>query len=169
MWKWRATSKGDSGLERALRRHRSSAPDELVDAISHRVAASPPSRGRAWSRLAFAGAVSVFVLGTFASFGGLSYAASGASGTYTAVKQVVAKQKLHAVVHTSSAADQYKKTPKGAVAGVTTNKKPPAPPAAPVAAGGTLPFTGISLATTFGLSLALIAAGILLRRRERRE
>jgi hypothetical protein len=152
-------------LEAQLRGHRAKPTDEFVDRLSRSVAAERRAPQRAWSRLAFASAVSVFMLGTFASFGGLSYAASGASGTYHAVKQV-ASGKLLVSVKKSSAADEY-------------GKPPPKPPTATVGgvqktlgagvkSGGTLPFTGLSLLTTFFISLALIVAGLALRRRERR-
>jgi hypothetical protein len=114
--------------------------------------------------------VSVFILGTFASFGGLSYAASGAAGTYHAVKQVAVKHSLIVSVPKSSASAQYAPKPKP--------HKTTQPPAAKVAgtqagvagvsSGGTLPFTGLSLLATFILSLSLIALGVALRRRERR-
>jgi len=169
MWNRRSHPR-DAKLETALRSRRAEAPADFVAALSRRVEGSPAAPRRAWSRVAFAAALSVFILGSFASFGGLSYAASGASHTYDAVKQVVVKQKLTVKVHTSSAADQYPPPPAPhQVKGVHVQKKAPKPPAAPqVAPASTLPFTGFSLAATLGLSLALIAGGILLRRRERR-
>ena len=81
-------------LEGALRAQRAEAPDGLVEDISGKVSAAPAYRRRAWSRVAFASAVSVFVLGTFASFGGLGYASSGASDTYSAVKKIAVAHKL---------------------------------------------------------------------------
>jgi hypothetical protein len=166
MWSRR---RSESELERGLRGLRAEASDDFVDGLSQRLVWDRRPAGRAWSRLAFASAVSVFILGTFASFGGLSYAASGATGTYDAVQQVVVKHKLTVSVHTSSAAGQYphsptekpaavhvKKTPHGAVLGVQA------------VSGDTLPFTGISLLGTFVVSLALIGTGIALRRRERK-
>lgn len=158
-------------LETVLREQRAEARDEFVDQLSERLEASSRPAPRAWSRVALAGAVSTFILGTVASFGGLGYAASGAKGTYHAVKQVTVQHTLFVSVHKSSAADQYSPKPKP--------KKPKAhkPATATGVAGvqaavarpsGTLPFTGISLATTLLVSLALIAAGLVLRRRERR-
>jgi cell division septation protein DedD len=159
----------------------------------------PAAPRKAWSRVAFAAALSVFILGSFASFGGLGYAAAGATHTYDAVKQAVVKQKLTVKVHTSSAADQYpaapttpapttpapttptpttptpttpaptQPAPTQQVAGAHVQKtKPKAKPAPQVAPASTLPFTGFSLAGTLVLSLVLIGAGIMLRRRERR-
>src|SRR5438094_2435345 len=148
--------KPDSTLEARLRAFRAQPRDELVDGLSQRLTATPGATPRAWSRLAFAGAVSVFILGTVASFGGISYAASGAASTYKAVKQVPVKQAFFVSVHKSSAADQYRHTPpkpkaKQGVAGAR---------AAVARPRGTLPFTGLSLLTTLILSLALVAGGL---------
>src|SRR5690349_10477400 len=95
-------------LEGALRAQRAEAPDGLVEEIAAAVSAVPVRRRGAWSRVAFASAVSVFVLGTFASFGGLGYASSGASDTYSAVKKIAVGQELR--VAKTSAADQYHPT-----------------------------------------------------------
>ena len=111
--------------------------------------------------------MAVFIVGSFASFGGIGYAASGAAGTYHAVKQVAVHHSLKLSVRKSSASAQYphkpKKKPKAGVVGAAAGKTPPA-----VRTGGRLPFTGLSLLATLVLSLALIATGIALRRRERR-
>jgi hypothetical protein len=173
MWSRRSGSHRGSELEAALRELRSEAPHELVDALARSVAGRQAGPSRSWSRLAFAAALSVFILGTFASFGGLSYAASGASGTYDVVKQVVVKHKLKVSVPTSSAAAQYPPKPKPKPKAKPGPFKPPATPKAqPVGAvspqSSTLPFTGFSLLATFVVSLALIGAGLALRRRERR-
>jgi type VI protein secretion system component VasF len=165
MRKWRR-SDSDSQLEALLRSHRADASEEFVDRVSRAVAARPGVQRRASSRLAFAAAVTVFILGTFASFGGLSYAASGAVGALHAVKQVKSGH-LSFSVHKSSAAAQYgqpkpkthKQAPKTGTAGVQGTLG--------VRTGGTLPFTGLSLGATALLSLALIGVGLLLRRRER--
>jgi hypothetical protein len=69
-------------LDAALRSQRVEPREEFVEGLSRRVLAEPPAGQRAWSRVAFAAAVSTFILGTFAPFGGLSYAASGA-GAHT--------------------------------------------------------------------------------------
>jgi uncharacterized iron-regulated membrane protein len=107
----------------------------------------------------------VFILGTFASFGGLSYASSAAAGTYSTAKQAAVKHALFISVHKSSAADQYRRKPpkprpkpRHNAAGVQAGVARP---------GGTLPFTGLSLLVTFCLSVALIAGGLVLRRFER--
>ncbi len=159
-----------SELEAGLRRHRAVPSSDFVDDLSSRLVPQPLSPPRTWSRLVFASAVSVFILGTFASFGGLSYAASGATGTYDAVKQVVVKHTLKVSIPTSSATAQYPHNPskpQSAVAPVKKTQKH-AVAGSEAVQSGTLPFTGLSLLVTFVLSLALIGAGIALRRRERR-
>ena len=159
-----------SQLDAQLRSFRPQARDEFVKSLSQHVVGGAPSASRARSRLAFAGAVSTFILGTVVSFGGLSYAASGAAGTYHTVKQVAVHHTLFVDVPKSSAAAQYAPKPKphhrhhrtrGAV-GVAGLQNAVAKPS------GTLPFTGISLLTTLLVSLALIGTGLLLRRRERK-
>jgi len=110
-----------------------------------------------WSRVAFAAAFVVLVVGTLGSFGGLSYAASSSSH---ALRTVANAATGHKVLVRSSASDQYPHQ----VLGVSknNNKKPPAVAAA--APSGTLPFTGVSLGVTLLLSLALTAGGFFLRR-----
>lgn len=165
MWSRR---RGDHDLDRRLRRLRPEAPPELVDRLVGRVEGAEHRSRRAWSRLAFAAALSVFVLGTFASFGGLSYAASGATQTYQSVKKVVVTHKV--TVRHSSASDQYGPKPSKVTPSKPAKPKPHGAVAAAVspAQSGTLPFTGLSLLGTFVVSLALIGLGVALRRRERR-
>jgi hypothetical protein len=173
MWKWPKFNR-DSALEAELRSVRAQPRDEFVTKLAETVESRPAPR-RAWSRVAFAGAVTTFILGTFASFGGMGYAASGAGSTYHALKQVAVKHTLIVSVHKSSASDQYAPKPKPH----KKHKKPPtvATGVAGEQAGvlnkgvnssGTLPFTGLSLLATLLVSLALIASGIALRRREAR-
>jgi len=158
-------------IEALLRSRRAEAPDDLVRHISAKVLPSHGSPRQAWSRAAFAGAVSVFILGTFASFGGVSYAGSGATGTYDAVKQIVVAHKLKVVVPMSAAVSQYPSTPKSKP---SVFVPPKVHHHAPVLSGvvrvqgKTLPFTGLSLLGTLVASLALIGTGLILRRRERR-
>jgi hypothetical protein len=176
MWKSRRMRKA-SGLDANLRSRRSEARAEFVAELSQRVLAEPfaPRSRKTWSRVAFAAAASTFILGTFASFGGVGYAASGAKGTYHAVKQVAVKHTLIVSVHKSSARDQYapkpkphkKPKPKKHAAGGVAGERG-AVGVAGVRTSGTLPFTGLSLAATLALSLALIVTGLALRRRERR-
>ncbi len=124
-----------------------------------------PKRPRRGSRFAFSAALTVLMLGTFVSFGGLSYAASQSKDAVHTLTKVAASRKI--VVHDSSAADQYhKKTHPG-------QKQIFTPPPGPSSTGtvhqaGTLPFTGLSLGATALVSGLLLLIGIMLRRRERR-
>jgi hypothetical protein len=108
------------------------------------------------------------MLGTFFSFGGLSYAVTGTANTVNTVKKVATGRKL--VIHHSSASDQYKPAPKPKKRQVFT--PPPIPaaqgPASTPLQSGTLPFTGLSLAGTAIASGLLLLLGIMLRRREGR-
>jgi hypothetical protein len=161
--RWRGR---ESDLESQLRAARVEARDEFVTDLSRQIVASgTPATVRPWSRVAFAGAVTALMLGTFASFGGISYAASGADHSYRAVKTLVVKH--HVTVHRSAAGDQYGPNPgapthpSGTVASQSTGG------VAAAAQGATLPFTGFSLLATVLVSLGLIAVGIVLRRREK--
>lgn len=175
-WKSRRFGRA-SELDANLRSRRSEARAEFVTQLSQRVLAEPfvPRPSRMWSRAAFAAAASIFILGTFASFGGVGYAASGAEGTYHAVKQVAVKHTLIVSVHKSSASDQYSPKPKPHKK-PKLHKKPAVGVAgeqnavgvAGVQTSGTLPFTGLSLVATLALSLVLIVTGLALRRRERK-
>jgi hypothetical protein len=154
-----------------LRAHRAEARNEFVRELSGRIEASAARRVTAWSRLAFAAAASTFILGAFASVGGFGYVASGASATYSVAKQVVVKHKVAVRVHRTSAAAQYPGTPPSTpqenVAGVSTQHTSGA--VAGVATARTLPFTGIPLRATVLVGAALLALGLVLRRRERRQ
>ena len=78
MWSSRRSDRHGFDPEEVLRSHRPDAREEFVESLAQRVAAERSARPRvAWSRLAFAGAASTMILGMFASFGGLGYAASG--------------------------------------------------------------------------------------------
>jgi hypothetical protein len=163
-------------VEGALRAGRPEAREELVARLADRVAASRPMRR--WSRVAFAGAMTVFMLGTFASFGGIGYAASSAKEAAKGITRIAkpAKQTKLAVRTTkSSAQDQYGQDPVTPVVNTKPKvaKKPPQvagifkPPAA-VASSDELPFTGLGLGATGALGLLLLSLGALLRRRESR-
>jgi hypothetical protein len=161
-------------VEAALREARSTASDELVGELSERVLATKVPRSVHGSRFAFAAALTVFMLGTFASFGGLSHAASSAQTTASAVKRIVAPAKAQKRTHRSSASTQYGEqsvlTPP-----VAKSKKPkPTVQVAAATAGsppqsGTLPFTGYGLGMTAAMASLLLALGVYLRRRESRE
>lgn len=123
-----------------------------------------PSRG---SRFAFSAALTVLMLGTFVSFGGLSYAASQSRNAVHTLTKVAAAQKV--VVRNSSAAGQYhKKTNPGQKQVFTPPSGPSPGSTGTTSQGGTLPYTGLSLGATALLSGFLLLVGIMLRRRERR-
>jgi hypothetical protein len=169
MWRNRR-SRRQLDPEATLRSYRPEPRDEFVQSLADRIGAERPVHRTAWSRLAFAGAASTIVLGMFASFGGVGYAAGGATSAYSVVKKVVVKQKLAVDVHKSSASAQYGSNPQpppqepaGQVEGSSAGA------AGTVAGAQSLPFTGVSLLATVALGLALLAAGLILRRRERAE
>src|SRR6266511_3900047 len=114
--------RGEAGrLEHELRAGRPEPRADFLLSLTKHMSTSRPRQPRRASRVAFALALTTFMVGTFASFGGLSYAASGATSAAQAVQ-------------TSQ-----------------------------------LPFTGISLLVTTALGLALLAAGLILRWREKRQ
>lgn len=122
-------------------------------------------RPKLGSKFAFSAALTVLMLGTFASLGGLGYAASQSKNAVHTITKVAAARKV--VVLDSSAAGQYhKRTSPG-------KKQIFTPPSGPGSTGtvqqaGTLPFTGLSLTVTALVSGLLLLVGIMLRRRERR-
>jgi hypothetical protein len=143
--------------------------EQFESELQARVSASAPQRPYARaSRIAFASAVAVFMLGTFASFGGVSLAAEGAKGTFHAVKRVTVAQ-APLVRHKTSASDEYGKQ-KPAKATPKAPKQQFTPPTTVVAGvnttprQSTLPVTGISLLMTLAVSLALAGSGFALRR-----
>jgi hypothetical protein len=160
--------RGRDSVEVALRAARPVADDELVDGLAARVAASnaPRTRTNRGSRLAFGAAVTVFMLGTFASFGGLGYAATNAAdGKATAAKSQSAasaqydEEKVPTVGESSAATPTLtppKSSPTVSVAGESTAPK----------SSGTLPFTGLGLGATALLGSMLLVFGVFLRRRE---
>ena len=165
------TKHGDVGRQLSAARPRPSA--ELVDGIVASISARPAPRR--YSRLAFGLALATFMAGLFATFGGVGYAASGVTDTVRAVKTAVHVESTptKARVSQSSAKAQYGQSHVAAV--IVKASKPKATPAvkatpAPktVVKGGQLPFTGLALLPTLLVALSLIAAGLLLRRREAR-
>jgi hypothetical protein len=172
-------------LARELRASRPELSGGFVDALSKRVDAGGRRRHlHTWSRVSFAGALTVLVLGTLASFGGLGYAASGTEHAVRTMKQVVAPSGPQIV---QSAAQAQYAQPKVTVChnGHTITISKAALPAhlrqgdtagacgvagASVqrfagASSGTLPFTGISLGVTVLVALLLASLGLALRRR----
>jgi hypothetical protein len=172
MLSFRRWSEGGSDIEKRLHAARVAPRQEFVNQLSQLLGSgSRRSAALAWSRLAFAGAFTTLILGAFASFGGLTYAAAGVDHTYQTASKLVVKH--HVTVHRSAAADQYPKnpTPPGhATAGRHRRiHRGFAAQTAFVATAksGTLPFTGFSLVATVLVGLALTVTGILLRRRGR--
>jgi hypothetical protein len=167
MWSHRR-SRRPSDLEATLRKNRAEPREEFVQSLADHLDAKRPVHRTAWSRLAFAGAASTMILGMFASFGGVGYAAGGATSAYSVVKKAVVQHKLSVDVHKSSASAQYPdntpsaEPPANNVAGETTGSA-----AGAVAGAQTLPFTGISLLVTVLIGFALLTTGLILRRRER--
>ncbi len=178
-------------LARELRANRPEPSDEFVRVLAQRLDGGR-KRLYAASRFSFAAALTVLVLGSLASFGGVGYAASGTSEAFTSVKQIVKSSRPH-VVRQTAAQDQYepKKVTichKGKTITISRSALPAhlrhgdtvgACPAGGVAGGGanlgavqssqSLPFTGLSLGATMLLSLAFLLGGIALRRRARVE
>jgi hypothetical protein len=168
MWEFRNRRRSDRRLEARLRSARPEADEALVRTIAG--ALEPRRQPRAWSRVAFAAAFTTFVVGMFASFGGISYAASGATNAVHTLTKLAKAEKV--VIPNSAAANQYdepgdedNQAPAEEVQGVGVQS------AGDVqgTASGTLPFTGLSLLATMLLGLAMIMTGLALRRRERRK
>ncbi len=164
MWEARNRRRSDRRLEARLRSARPEADEALVRTITGGL--KPRQQPRAWSRVAFAAAFTTFVVGMLASFGGISYAASGATNAVQTLTKLAKAEKV--VVHHSAAANQYKpeedtqapaEEVQGAVQAVGGVQ----------AETGSLPFTGLSLLATALLGLAMIMTGLALRRRERRK
>jgi hypothetical protein len=165
MWGNRARDPRDRALEARLRSARPVPRDDFVREVAADLA---PRRPRVGSRLAFAAAFTTLLVGMFASFGGAGYAKSGASQAYETAKKLTTS---HVVKVHSPAASQYKPdtTPEEPANNVAGNQNVQGQVGAVQAQAQTLPFTGISLLTTVLVSLAMIALGLALRRRERRE
>lgn len=169
-------------------RARGSEPSrDFVDTLSERIGSDGRrTRLHRASRLSFAAALTVFMLGTLASFGGLGYAASS---TKEAFKKVGALEGQSA--SRSPASDQYVEKVTICHNGHTITISQSALPAhrrhgdtigpcgvlgasasrargggaLGATSGGALPFTGISLAATVLVSLVLMTLGFALRRR----
>jgi hypothetical protein len=168
MWSNRKSRRRSVEPEATLRSYRAEPRQEFVKSLAQRVATEGSVRRRtAWSRLAFAGAASTMIVGMFASFGGLGYAASGATSTYTAVKNVVIDQKLNVDVRESSASAQYDTEPAPPPEQNVAPAQETQVAAAAIGEADTLPFTGISLLATVLIGCMLLALGLILRRRER--
>jgi hypothetical protein len=156
------------GIEGRLRDARAEAPAAFVEHLAEHAGAGSARSSRG-SRLAFGASLTVMIVGTFASFGGLSYAASGGTSAFRTVEKVATAHKV--VVHHSSASGQYPKAVTKPAKHVVKHAAKPKQATLGVSAqsGGTLPFTGVSLFVTALLSLMLMSGGLLLRRAERRK
>jgi hypothetical protein len=165
MWKARNRRSGNRRLEARLRSGRPEADESLVRNIA--AAVEPRRQPRAWSRVAFAGAFTTLLVGMFASFGGISYAASGATTAAHTLTKIAKADKV--VVHHSAAANQYNPGDEDqGTAPENTTQVAGGAQGVQAAESGTLPFTGISLLATILLGLAMVMTGLALRRRERR-
>ncbi len=160
--------KREEPLERELRTSFEATP-EFEKAVSRQISESTPRvRYARASRGSFAMALAVFMLGTFASFGGVSMAAQGAKQTVSAVSHLTVSQKPTA--HRTAATDEYTQAqvkPAHIVKVKATPKKHSAVKPTKLATTkttGTLPFTGLSLLATAVLSLLFLGSGLLLRR-----
>jgi len=151
----------DLGRQLSAARPRPSA--ELVEGIAARVSARPTPRR--YSRVAFGLALATFMAGLFATFGGVGYAASGVTDTVRAVKTAVHVTSKPRAVQSSAKAQYGHSQVAAAIAKVSKPAKP-APAVKTVVKSSQLPFTGLSLLSTVLVALALIAVGVLLRRRE---
>jgi hypothetical protein len=159
--------RGEAGrLERDLRAGRPEPRADFLLALSKNVATSRPRSARRGSRVAFALAVMTFMVGSFASFGGLSYAASGAASAAKAVKHVVASDGGRSLQSSSAKAQYGAPTPPTNEQG-TAGESAGAGQVAGVQSS--LPFTGMSLLVTVMLGLSLLSAGLILRWREQRQ
>jgi hypothetical protein len=105
------------------------------------------------------------MIGGFAAFGGLSYAAEKVARGASAAKHAWTDQGAR-TSERSPAADQYTSPPPpgGGVSGGSGSGG--VQPAGQVS--GELPFTGFPLLATAGIGFALLLVGLLLRRRELR-
>jgi hypothetical protein len=166
---WRNSRK----LETELRNQRPEARAEFVASVAERVTPERRHGFAIGSRLAFSAALTSIVVGSLASFGGLTYAADGLENAASAVARVT-EQSTPQVRIRSAAADQYEDEADtvvaGGVAGEQTQDDPPAgtspaTTAAPVVS--TLPFTGLPLLFSVFAGILLTASGLALRRYER--
>src|SRR5213080_1950115 len=142
-------SRKHDDLGRQLSAARPRPSTELVEGIAASVSALPTC-----------------MAGLFATFGGVGYAASGVTDTVRAVKTAVHVTSPKRTLETSATAQYGHSQVAAAIAKVSKPAKKPAPAVKTVVKSSNLPFTGLSLLPTVLVALALIAVGVLLRRRE---
>src|SRR5919197_667105 len=104
----RGSDDGWLDADELLRLHRPSPSPDFVTAMARSVRPGRPRGAVPSSRLVFVSALCVLLLGVFASFGGVSYAAHGISHSVGSVKSAVSGP---SVVHRSPANDQYHTPP----------------------------------------------------------
>lgn len=172
-------TRGDA-VEVALRADRPEPGAALVADLSAFVSASPMEVHRG-SRLAFASALAVLVIGTFLSFGGAAYAANGATqapatpASTSAAADEYGDQAVAEVPLTPPTAPKSEEptsqepTSQEPTSQTPTTQVEGATATAPAQKSGTLPFTGVGLGSTALVSLLLVSLGVYLRRRESRE
>ncbi len=167
-------------LESELRAFRPAPHPELVDSITDRIASGHHARPQLHrlSRLSFAAALTSLVLGTLASFGGLSHAASGTVDAFEAVKTVATENVGLRIPDRSPAQTQYGgedeetevttvvRTTPGAGGGGGGGGGAPVTEVAGVTAEQ-LPLTGLGLITTALVGLGFAGLGLALRRASR--
>jgi hypothetical protein len=162
----RGPDDGWHDVDELLRLHRPSPAPDFVTAVTRSLRPRLIRGAVPSSRLVFVTALCVLVLGVFASFGGVSYAAHGIGHGVASVKAAVAGPR---VVHHSPATDQYQTPPPigipggGGVSGAGGGGAGAQP-----AAMGNLPFTGFPVIFTNAVGFGLILIGLMLRRREQR-
>lgn len=140
--------------------------------------------GHRASRLAFASALAVLVIGTFLSFGGAAYAATGTAQkpmapTSSAAAQYGNEPVAQVPLTPPTAPTSEEPTSQEPTSQEPTSQEPKsqepttqvegATATAPAQKSGTLPFTGVGLGSTALVSLLLVSLGVYLRRRESRE
>ena len=175
-------------LGAVLRASRPEPSRDFVDTLSERIASDGRrTRLRGASRLSFAAALTVFMLGTLASFGGLGYAASSTKGAFKKVaalegpsagrspasdqyvEKVVICHNGHTITVSRSALPAHRRHgdtigPCG-VLGASASRTLGGGALSATTSSGALPFTGMSLAATVLASLVLMTLGFALRRR----
>lgn len=161
----RVPDDGWHDVDELLRLHRPSPNPGFVAALARSLRTSRPRGAVPSSRLVFVTALCVIVLGVFASFGGVSYAAHGIGHGVASVKAAVGGPR---VVHHSPATDQYHTPPPVGIPGGGGVSGAGGGGAAQPAAMGNLPFTGFPVIFTSAIGFGLILIGLMLRRREQR-
>jgi hypothetical protein len=173
---WRRRS--GFGLEDELRALRSEPRAEFVTMLAQRVREDRRASFHFLSRVSFAGAVTVFMLGTLAAFGGLGYAASTAGQTLQTAGNVASSDRQESLPLATGTSGQQSghggqvTPPQGERIAVETQRIERAA-AAPVPLEQAqqreeLPFTGLALGSVILFALGLVALGAWLRRAARR-